>query len=287
MRLTLSALAAQTERGFETIVVADGLDQDVPDLPDARVLRQEHSGPGVARNLGVEASERRLVLFIGDDMIPRPDFVARHLARHRRDPADELAVLGRSVWHPSVPHDRLHRWLDWSRALFDYRGLDEQSDDAAGWERFYSSNVSMKRALFERAGGFDADFVFDYEDLDFGWRLGRHGMCLVYEPRAVTEHLHAYDWAAIERRYGSRAEAEQIMQAKHEWFTPWFQAQIEEAVNERRTSSLWTLVVDLLPRRPATVRLAVERRANRHYLQRLAPSFKAAWTRASGTGRER
>ena len=260
--------------------MADGLDQDVPDLPGVRMLRQEHSGPGVARNRGVEASERHLVLFIGDDMIPRPDFVARHLERHRRDPEEEVAVLGRSVWHPSVPHDRLHRWLDWSGALFDFRLLDEQGGDEAGWPRYYSSNVSMKRSLFTRAGGFDPDFVFDYEDLDFGWRLGRHGMRLVYEAGAVTEHLHRYDWAAVERRYKSRAEAERLMQSKHDWFEPWFHGQIERAAREPRAARFWTVVVDAVPRRPGRIRRVVERRADRYYLQRLAPSFLSTWQQA-------
>ena len=281
LRRTLAALDAQTEQGFETIVVADGTDQEVPDLPGVRVLRQEHAGPGVARNRGVGASERTLVLFIGDDMIPRPDLVARHVAVHRAEPAPEAGALGRIVWHPDVARNRLHRWLDWSCALFDYRQLDGQDGSDVGWPRFYSSNVSLKRELFVAAGGFDPDFVFDYEDLDFGWRLGQHGLRLLYEPGAVVQHLHPYDWPAVERRYVSRAGAERLMAAKHDWFEPWFRAQIEGAARERRASRLWTVLADLTPPRPARVRQAVERRANRHYLQRLAPAFRDAWERAA------
>lgn len=277
LRLTLAALGRQTEHGFETIVVADGTDQQVPDLSGARVIRQERAGPGVARNRAVSDADRPLLLFIGDDMIPRPEFVARHLERHRRGPDRGVAVLGRTVWHPSVPRDRMHRWLEWSRALFDYADLDEQGHDDAGWTRFYSSNVSMKRDLFERAGGFDPDFFFDYEDLDFGWRLDRAGMRLVYERSAVVEHLHPYDWEAVQRRYESRAEAEQLMMAKHDWFRPWFHDQVEDAAQERPVSRLWTLAVDAVPRRPARLRRAFERRANRWYLQQLAPRFRRSW----------
>jgi GT2 family glycosyltransferase len=278
---TLAALDAQTAKGFEVIVIADGLDQDVPALPGVRVVQQEHAGPGVARNRGVAESERALVMFIGDDMIPRPDFVAQHVARHGREPADETAVLGRIVWHPEVPRDRLHRWLEWSGALFDYRLLELQGDGDAGWSRFYSSNVSMKRALFERVGGFDPDFVFDYEDLDIAWRLGQLGIRLLYEPSAVVEHLHPYDWAAVQRRYESRAAAEQLMASKHDWFKPWFHGQIERAAAAPSASRIWALAVDRVPQRPRRVRLAAERRADRHYLQRLAPAFRAAWDRAA------
>lgn len=281
LQVTLGALRTQTEEGFETIIVADGADPQLPELPDARVVTQEHAGPGAARNRGVRASERPLILFIGDDMVPRPDFVAHHVARHRSAPGPEVAVLGRVVWHPSVPRNRLHSWLDWSGALFDYRRLEAQGDGEAGWTRFYSSNVSMKRELFLAAGGFDPDFVFDYEDLDLGWRLGQHGMHLVYEPAAVTQHLHPYDWAAVERRYESRAGAERLMVAKHDWFEPWFCGQMQEAVREPPASGLWTLAVDRIPQRATGLRRKVERRADRHYRQRLAPGFLAAWAAAS------
>jgi len=279
LRITLEALRAQSVQGFETIVVADGADQQVPPLPGVRVVQQEHGGPGVARNRGVRESERRLILFLGDDMVPTPGLVARHLERHGDQPGDEVAVLGRIVWHPAVPRNRLHRWLDWSGALFDYARLETQRDDDAGWARFYSSNVSLKRELFLAAGGFDPDFVFDYEDLDFGWRLGRRGMRLLYERAAVAEHLHPYDWAAVQRRYESRAEAEQLMMAKHDWFEPWFKRQIDAAADAPASSRLWALGVDRVPERAGPLRRAAERRADRHYLQRLAPTFRAAWGR--------
>lgn len=281
LRLTLAALRDQTERGFETVVVVDGADQSAPDLPGVRIVSQERAGPGTARNLGVSVSEGRLILFVNDDMVPRRDLVARHLARHRAEPAEAVAVLGRVVWHPSVPRDRLHRWLDWSGALFDYRVLEAQGEPEAGWTRFYSCNVSLKRELFLRSGGFDSDFFFDYEDLDLGWRLGRQGMRLVYEPEAIVEHLHPYDWASVQRRYESRAAAERLMMAKHDWFEPWFYGQMEAATREPRASRLWAMAVDAIPERARGLRLKVERRADRHYRQRLAPAFLAAWTAAA------
>lgn len=279
LRRTLLALQQQTAHGFETIVVVDGADQTVPALPGVRVLQQEHAGPGAARNRGAGATDRQLILFIGDDMVPRPDLVARHLAQHRHEPAREVAVLGRVVWHPSIPRDRLHRWLDWSGALFDF---PQEPDRDAGWGRFYSCNVSMKREFFTDSGGFDPDFLFDYEDLDLGWRLGQRGLRLVYEPRALVQHLHRYDWPAVQRRYESRAHAERLMMAKHNWFRPWFHDQMTAAQGEPRASRLWPLAVDWIPRRPRAVRSRVEQRADRHYRQGLAPSFLAAWDSSRG-----
>lgn len=279
---TLDGLAGQTAHGFETIVVVDGEDEPIPAHRGVRIVQQAHAGPGVARNLGIAHSARRLVLLLGDDMVPSPDLIARHVAQHRAAPADEVAVLGRARWHPDVPDDRLHRWLEWSGALFDVP--DERAPSGlvpdAGWGRFVSSNVSLKRAFFEAAGGFDPDFVFDYEDLDLAWRLSQRGLRLVYEPRALTHHLHPYTWPDVVRRYEGRARAERLMAAKHPWFTPWFHEQLATARREPPASRLWPLVVDWVPRRLERLRSGVERRADRHYRQRLAPAFMEAWERA-------
>lgn len=284
LKLTLRGLARQTEPGFETIVVVDGADLEVPELEGVRILQQEHAGPGAARNRGVAETDRPLLLFLGDDMVPRPDLISRHLHRHREHQSTEVAVLGAVVWHPSVPQDRLHRWLMWSRALFDFPPASAGPADA-GWARFYSCNVSIKRSLFLDAGGFDPAFAFDYEDLDLGWRLGRHGMRLQYEPQAVAEHLHPYDWPAVVRRYQSRAPAERLMMQKHDWFDPWFYRQMTTAAQDRAASAIWTLLVDYVPAWPRGWRDKVRSRADRHYRQRLAPAFLAAWeTAEEGSG---
>jgi GT2 family glycosyltransferase len=278
---TLAGLEGQTARGFETIVVCDGADQHPPtavrERPGVRVLRQEHAGPGVARNLAARASERPLLVFLGDDMIPTPELVERHLARHERDPAPEVAVLGHVRWHPEVADTRLARWLEWSGAQFDYRALARGGGEEAGFGRFYSCNVSLGRERFLATGGFDPDFVFDYEDLDLGWRLHEQGMRLLYEPAAVALHLHEHDWASVERRYESRARAERLMRAKHAWFSPWFHRQIAGHDAAPPVSRAWPYLVDLVPEGAGPVRARAEAKADRRYHQRLAPRFLAAW----------
>jgi GT2 family glycosyltransferase/SAM-dependent methyltransferase len=269
---TLDGLAQQTVAGFEIVVVVDGDDPAVPELPGVRVLVKPHGGPGAARNAGVEASERSLVLFLGDDMIPTPGLVERHLERHRREPADEVAVLGHVDWHPELADRRLARWLDWSHTQFDY-GLI--TGDDAGFGRFFSCNVSLKRALFDAAGGFDPDFVYYYEDLDLGWRLDQHGLVLRYEPAALAHHLHSYDWPAVERRFEGIARGERLMQRKHPDFEPWFAAALRAAQASPRRSLVWPLLVDHVP--AGRVRQAIQRRAGLAYSQRLAPVFFHAW----------
>jgi len=239
LQRTLAALRAQTTQGFEVVVVVDGTDQTVPDL-DARVVVKEHGGPGAARNAGAAATERSIVLFLGDDMIPEPGLVAAHMARHAAEPATQVAVLGAVEWHPEVRDSRLLRWLDWSQTQFDFDGIDQ---DDAGFGRFYSCNVSLKRDLFDRVGGFDDEFVYYYEDLDLGWRLGEAGMVLRYEPGARVQHLHAYDLPRIQQRFRGIARGELMMSRKHSWFMPFFHDRCRAAVSRPPERRLWHLVL--------------------------------------------
>ncbi|HEY5317473.1 MAG TPA: methyltransferase, partial [Solirubrobacteraceae bacterium] len=216
-------------------------------------------------------------LFLDDDMVPEPELVERHLARHARDPAAEVAVLGAVRWHPEVTDGRLMGWLERSGAHFDPRLHAGGGGEEVDFGRLHSSNLSIKRELFLQAGGFAPDFRVDYEDLDLGWRLHEHGMRLLYEPGAVALHLHRYDWASVERRYESRARAEREMLSRHDWFSPRFRQRIEAHDGRPTVSPAWPHVVDLVPERARWLRARAEARAERRYHQRLAPRFQAAW----------
>jgi GT2 family glycosyltransferase len=206
---TLTALQAQTVTGFQVVVVVDGTDQVVPPLDGVRVVQVPHGGPGAARNAGAAEATTPLLLFLGDDMIPRPDLVEQHLSR-RTTERRELAVMGAVEWHPEVPLTPLRAWIDADGMQFDFRSI---VGDEAGWARFYSCNVSLSRELFLSVGGFDPDFTYYYEDLDAGWRLGEAGMDLRYAPDAVADHLHTYDEDRYVARLRGIATGERLMAA--------------------------------------------------------------------------
>ena len=276
LRRTVAATLDQSVSGHEIVVVLDGDDQPAVDLPGTvRVLTQPHAGPGAARNTGVASSDRPLVLFLGADMIPTRDLVARHLSAHAAEADVRVAVLGRVEWHPDVGTNPLNRWLEWSRSQFDYDALDRQyaaGTTDAGFGRFYSCNVSLKRQFFVDAGGFDPDFVLFYEDLDAGWRLAERGMVLRYEPRALVQHDHAYDWPALDARFRGIATGERKMVRKHDWFEPYFRNRVESAADGPPIWSGWARLANHWPSAPI-----VRSRAERFYWQRLADPFLETW----------
>jgi len=272
LRRTLDALAAQTITGFDTVVVVDGEDQRPPtDLADVRIVQVPRGGPGAARNAGVGHADRPLVLFLGDDMIPVPRLVERHLAGHAAEPRRETVVLGHIDWHPDVARSRLLRWLDWSDSQFDFASIPVAGP---GWGHFVSSNVSLKREFLLEVGGFDSAFEFDYEDLDLAYRLDKAGMQLRHDEAALAHHLHSYDWAALERRYRGRARGEWLMAHKHEWFKPFFGGRVRYAASQPWVSSVWRYLADVAPGRLGE---AARPKANRFYHQRLAPAYIDAW----------
>lgn len=282
VRRTLTALDAQTVSGAEVVVVVDGQDQSPPapeDLPgpDVRLVVQAHSGPGVARNRGVEATSRPLILFLGDDMIPLPDLIERHLDRHDRQPDEEVVVLGHVAWHPEVAGDPILRWLDRGRLQFDYPALEGLAGQDVGWGRFYTANVSLKRSLFQRVGGFDPDFFFLYEDTDLGYRLGQAGMELIYEPAARVLHLHRYDLDRLRGRFETTALGERLMAEKHPWFEPYFLPMMQRAAARDPVARVWNRLIDL----PDPLGRYARRRSDLWHLQQVADAYLASWERAS------
>lgn len=277
LRRTLDGLARQTSTGFETIVVADQGDPAPADLGHARVVMRHSPGVGAARNTGALSSARRILLFLGDDTIPEPDLVEHHVRRHRRSPSDEVGVLGLVEWHPEVAGGRIQRWLDWSDTQFDYRHI---VGDEAGWGRFYSSNVSLKRDMFLDVGGFDEDFLFGYEDIDLGLRLNEKGFRLLYEPAARVQHVHRYDLEGMRRRFMLVGGAEHLMVRKHPEFAPHFRNLL---LARRRVApgSPWPWLVDLVPTTAHRLRAAAELRAGSWYAKSLTPSFMAGWSAAA------
>lgn len=274
LALTLSALEAQTVTGFETVVVVDGADQDLPEAGRATVLTQDHRGPGAARNRGVANTEAEIVLFLGDDIVPRPGLVAAHLEVHRRHRQPEVGALGLTSWHPAVAGGVHNRWLAWSGSQFDYEGI---SGEDAGWARLYSSNVSLKRRFFLAGGGFDEDFRFDYEDLDLAWRLHLGGLRLLFAPDARAEHLHGYSWTDLVRRYHSRGTGERLMAQKHPWFEPWFARRLRAAGGEKPRSALWVAAARWADPAPPRLRAALRSGADSWYHQHLLAPFFGGW----------
>ena len=273
---------------FEVVVVRDAADdaeaaveRAVGGRPFAvRLFTGPSPGVSATRDHGWRHAEAPLVLFIGDDMLPRPEVVAEHLAWHEREPAEEVAVLGHVRWSPELRLTPFMRWLD-RGVQFDYGSI---RGTEAGWGHFYAAHCSLKRGLLERSGGFDREFRFGYEELDLAVRLRELGMRLLYNPDAVVEHLHRPTLDDWRERMRVVARAEVQFLRKHPGSEPYFHRMFtkEMARGEEpkgRGARLAALIPPSFPWLGAKVWASVEH----YYRYELAKAFLPAWEEAQRT----
>jgi GT2 family glycosyltransferase len=168
-------------------------------------------------------------------------------------------------------------WLDHGMQ-FDYPSIEGTE---AGWGRFYTTNVSVKRGLLERVGGFDEGFPFGYEDLDLAKRMHEHGFRLLYNRRARVEHLHPTTLEEWRQRMVQVARAERRFVAKHPDVRPYFHHMLIEASRRPAAQGRRARLVKIVPRSTPWLGERVWSSADIWYRQQLAPSFLAAWSEAA------
>lgn len=202
---SLSALAGQTEKGFEVIVVDDGSEDGTGEAAAAEsypfaitylywsrthalVPGTPTNRAGPARNLGAEFARGRLLIFIDSDIVPGPAFVAEHL---------KAAKAKRLVIGPSV-REREQKDV---REKYFLMCTDDIMKLPTPWAMAHSGNLSVMRHGFRKLGGFDHDFVhWGMEDDELGFRAisrgfeiylakDAQGMHLWHEPEHVSPQL--------------------------------------------------------------------------------------------------
>jgi glycosyltransferase involved in cell wall biosynthesis len=219
----LEALERQEDApDFEVVVVDDGSADETGRLLAGhrpshafRFFSQKNAGPAAARNRGIEQARGDRILFLGDDTVPEPKLIAMHARAHEAARnGDALAVLGYTTW----PEERrvtpfLHHINEYG-LQFGY-GLIEDPE-AVPFNFFYTSNISLPRALLLAADLFDTTFPHAaWEDIEIAYRLTQRGMRIVYRPEAVARHYHDISFASFRRRQASSGESAAVFFEKH------------------------------------------------------------------------
>jgi hypothetical protein len=170
------------------------------------------------------------------------------------------------------------RWLD-GGIQFDYGRIEGIE---AGWGRFYTANVSVKRALLERSGGFDEERLpFGYEDLDLAYRLRDLGLRLVYNRAAEAEHLHSMDLDFWRRRVRRIAVAEKQFTSLHPDVQPYFHRLFTAAASRTPARGRGVKLAGAVPRWFPILGPRTWASVDAYYLQQLAPEFLDAWDSAT------
>lgn len=138
--------------------------------------------PAIARNIGVEHAQGDVLCFLDADCVPAADWLACLLAAYQdRD----VWVVGGSVVFPVSNY-----WTIADNIATFYPFL--LSAPAGERELLPSLNLSFRRPVWDRVGGFDERYPYPAgEDADWTTRARLAGYRLHFEPRAVVYHYPA------------------------------------------------------------------------------------------------
>lgn len=156
------------------------------EAPRVRLHRIAEKGLPNARNVGVSMTTGDVVLFLDDDSIPGPDLVRAHAARYE-DPA--VSGVGGRI---RGGYDRDGGDVGRFRPADGKVVRNFSSTRAAETDHLPGGNMSFRREVFARTGGFDRAYGGSSlgEETDFCLRARRAGFRLFFEPAASLEHLH-------------------------------------------------------------------------------------------------
>ena len=148
-----------------------------------RILRHiTNQGRARARNTGIRAASREVVLFLDSDMTVEPGFLQAHAEAHRR--ANTVAI-GHIRFGAQIPDNCLTRYLD-GRGVHRLR-----EGERVPFNCFVTGNSSVRRDQLLRVGLFDERFTaYGGEDLELGYRLHLDGAAFRFAFRARCLHHH-------------------------------------------------------------------------------------------------
>jgi GT2 family glycosyltransferase len=142
---------------------------------------------------GVAASNADYVVFLNNDAIAEPGWLAALVAAIEASSADVISVAGKIIDPSGTRVDFIEGIMTFDGHAFqrDFRRrIDEAHEPARGAELLFAcgGNMIVRREAFLQLGGFDDDYFAYLEDVDFGWRAWLSGHRVIYEPGAVVRH---------------------------------------------------------------------------------------------------
>jgi len=199
----LEALSNQTQppSDFEVIVVVDGSTDGTCEMlakletPFAlRVIQQPNLGQPAALNRGVAESKGRISIFLDDDIIVTPQFVAEHLHLHQT--RDHVVGIGQLTLTLPLGADWYARGFaqGWRVHYEEFNRGQRQPD----WDDCYGGNMSVSRAAFMAVGGNVTDLRRGY-DVELAYRLKQSGCSFAYLPEARGNQFESKSFRELSR----------------------------------------------------------------------------------------
>mgnify|MGYP001628333973 CR=1 FL=1 len=188
----LRSLEAQTDRGFEIILVEDGSTQ--PALPDGKgpeglrlkYYRKKNEGRSIARNYGIAGADGDYFIFVDSDCILPPDYIRELRRSLSENPVDCFG--GPDAAHESFTDTQ--KAINYSMTAFLTTGGIRGGKRSM--EKFTprTFNMGFSREVFGKVGGFREMFS---EDIDMSTRIRNAGFSIALFPDVYVYHKRRVD----------------------------------------------------------------------------------------------
>jgi len=162
-------LAAADEIETLRVLAADGFD-------DYEVVLRRDEGLCAARNAGIREARADKLVFLDDDAVPEPGYLAAASTA-----LDDAAVVAGRV-HNSLPEDHV---------LAGFAPHYDQGDERAPASSITGCNMAFRREAVETVGGFDERIEWGHDETDLLRRLRDAGYDALYEPGMAVTHPYA------------------------------------------------------------------------------------------------
>ncbi|MDD2581162.1 MAG: glycosyltransferase family 2 protein [Desulfuromonadaceae bacterium] len=195
----LDSLAAQTFRGFETILVDNGSSDGSAEYvrstyPWVRLLElPENAGFAEGNNRGLALAHGVYIVTLNNDTKVDPEFLAELIRV-----ADGNACVGmvaarmRNYYRPERV-DAAGLKIGCNGLGYNI-GIGEVDDGRYDSEPLFGpcgGAALYRREMLDEIGFFDPDFFAYYEDVDLAWRARLAGWKALAAPRALVYHVHS------------------------------------------------------------------------------------------------
>ncbi|MBI4009977.1 MAG: glycosyltransferase [Candidatus Aenigmarchaeota archaeon] len=152
-----------------------------------KYIYSEHVGSSPVRNFGIKIAKGKYIALINDDMIPGRHWLEEHMKTHEKEKG--VAVHGFVDWDSEIEISEFMHFIAPFGPEYDCRIKNWNN---AGYRNFMTSNLTLERRWL-KLEKFNEDIKFaSCEDIDLGIRLEKHGLRVVYNPKAFVYHNHVY-----------------------------------------------------------------------------------------------
>lgn len=135
----------------------------------------------IARNLGIQATQSEILIFLDSDCLPTPDWLNQHLTAQQQGHlvvSGGVLPQGRNYWHLTYNLTLFHEFLTiCPPGARDY---------------LPTLNLSIHRSVITQVGGMDEN-IDRVEDIDWTTRMRRAGLRPYFWPVAAVYHNHHRD----------------------------------------------------------------------------------------------